>query len=291
MAQHQHGVILGRELRQVGLTSKRIARLVGDGWLVPLRLRAYSVGASATDWRRAVAAALLAGPGTALSHGTAAQVHRFAGVASGPGIELTAGPDRHPRLAGVTVHRSSGLDTVDHHGVAVTSPARTLLDVADRYPPAGLGRMVDEGVIAGLWSVEGLLGAAERAGLRQASPLRAVLAARRSCTGADSHLELRVQRALSALGPFETRYLVELGDRLVQFDIAWPRWKVAVECDGWAVRSRSRSKFDGDRRKGNAAAAHGWKVVHLTSVMSDLEMLEEVARVLMRVMADGALAG
>ena len=280
LARRQHGVILGAQLRSLGLTSKRLARLVREGWLVPLRPRAYCVGVPPTDWRLAVAAALLAGPGTALSHGTAARVHRFAGVVAGPEIELTAGPGRQPRLGGVTVHRSPTLDVVDREGVAVTSPARTLIDVADRYAPALLGRIVDEGLLVGLWTVEGLAPAVEAAG-RRAAVLAPVLAARQSCAGADSHLELRVQQALTCLGPFETRYLVQLGGRLVQFDIAWPRWRVAVECDGWAVRSRSRSKFDHDRRKGNVAAAHGWTVIHVTSAMSDAEMLEEVVKVLL----------
>ena len=288
-ADAQHGVILAAQLRQHGLTGKRIARLVADGWLVAVRPRAYSVG-QVTDWRRAVAAALLI-PGSALSHGTAARAHRFDGLLAGPAVELTVPLARHPRLDGVVVHRSVDFgppDVVEHRGVAVTSPARTLFDVAGRYPPALLERVVDEGLVAGLWTMEQLIEAAKRPGRRGVVHLEPVLSARGVCGGADSPLELQAQRALASLAPFETRYVVPLGDRMVQFDIAWPRWKVAVECDGWAVRARSRRKFDADRRKANAAAAAGWTVVHLTSAMTDREMLEAVVRVLLPAVAAGS---
>ena len=70
------------------------------------------------------------------------------------------------------------------------------------------------------------------------------------------------------------------GTDVIILDIAWPESGVAVESDGWRVRSRSRGKFDQDRRKANLLAAAGWIVIHATSAMGDEEIREAVQRVL-----------
>ncbi len=105
---------------------------------------------------------------------------------------------------------------------------------------------------------------------------------------ADVDLEARAAQALASLGPFELQYQLVLDGRVYIIDLAWPLYRVAVECDGWEVRSRSRGKFDADRRKENHLASHGWTVVHLTSAMSDDEMRAAVVSVLLRAAARAA---
>ncbi|HMC39464.1 MAG TPA: type IV toxin-antitoxin system AbiEi family antitoxin domain-containing protein [Acidimicrobiales bacterium] len=64
--------------------------------------------------------------------------------------------------------------------------------------------------------------------------------------------------------------------------LAWPEVQVAAECDGWWTRSRSRSKFDHDRRRNNILTARGWSIAHLTTAMSDDEMRAAVVGLLIR---------
>jgi hypothetical protein len=97
---------------------------------------------------------------------------------------------------------------------------------------------------------------------------------------ADSALEQRVIRLLAPYGPFETQYQIVVDGIIVILDIAWPIWRVGVEADGWSVRSRSRGKFDRDRRKANLLAANSWSIAHVTSTMSDSEIISAVSRLL-----------
>lgn len=286
VAAAQHRVVLGSQLRRFGLSTKVIRRLREEGWLSDIRPGAYSTGGPATDWQRAVAAALLVWPYGALSHDTAARVHRIPDVVPGPTPHLTVLGSRQPRLGGVAVHRPAQLDpldVVDYRGVPVTSPARTLVDLAGGLAPAALARVVDEGAIAGLWTAGQLAEVAGRSGRRgRNDDLQAVLASRTDGPGgAASALELQCHRALSCVAPFETQYRLVLDGQTVILDMAWPHARVGAECDGWAVRSRSRRKFDGDRRRDNLLAANGWAVAHLTSAMTDDEMRAAVIRLLL----------
>lgn len=179
-------------------------------------------------------------------------------------------------------------DVMVHRCAPVTRPVRTLLDLSPALGPVLLEKTVDEGLIAGLWGEAELVALVERSSGRPGvDRLRRVMAARASSPAASARvpLEGRAGRALASLGPFETGHQIVLDGRVYVIDIAWPAYKVAVECDGWTVRSRSRSKFDHDRRKDNHLASHGWTVVHLTSAMSDDEMRAAVVRVLLRAAA------
>jgi very-short-patch-repair endonuclease len=80
--------------------------------------------------------------------------------------------------------------------------------------------------------------------------------------------------------PFEVHFSTVLGDRVYVIDVAWPEDKVAAEVVGRAHRVASRSAFDRERRKLNELAAYGWKVAHLTAVMSADEMVAAVRSLL-----------
>jgi hypothetical protein len=67
-----------------------------------------------------------------------------------------------------------------------------------------------------------------------------------------------------------------------RFDFAWPKYMVAVECEGgtWSGGRHTRGKgFEGDCEKYNEAALDGWKVFRFTSTMIEggdaLEFLEK----------------
>jgi hypothetical protein len=48
---------------------------------------------------------------------------------------------RHP---GIHIHRSPNAETTTHYGIRVTTPARTLVDLADVLNPRQLARAVNE---------------------------------------------------------------------------------------------------------------------------------------------------
>jgi very-short-patch-repair endonuclease len=158
-----------------------------------------------------------------------------------------------------------------------------VVDLAPRLDPELLGRVIDEGSIAGLWSVDELATCANRLG-NQGRPggrvLRAVLSTRVAEPAAESVLELRIIRALKPFEPFETQFHVVIGGEIFILDIAWPWWRVAVEVDGWWSRRQSRRKLDEDDHKSNALIADGWRLLRVTAAMSDETVRREVGRVL-----------
>lgn len=288
-----NGLLAVRALPSLGVSVVDRRRWMAEGWLVPVRRGVVMTGGGVpTPWQQAAAAVLAAGEEAVLSHSTAARVHHLYCADSGvppAGIELTVRRPAHPQLSGCTVHRVLRLgaeEVTTHRGVKVTTPLRTLLDLAPALPPLLLERTIDEGLIARLWEMADLE-AALRSGSdrRRLAALREVLAPRLGGQAGGDPLELRAARAVQSLGPFETQYQVVVDGVVYVLDIAWPAYRVAAECDGWLVRSRSRSKFDHDRRRNNRLTSHGWSIVHLTSAMSDDEMREAVFRVLIRAAA------
>lgn len=67
-----------------------------------------------------------------------------------------------------------------------------------------------------------------------------------------------------------------------RFDLAWPSYKIALEIDGgvYTLGRHTRGKgFEADCRKMNSAAASGWTVFRVTTMMLYKEW-PEIVRVL-----------
>ncbi len=265
---------------------KVVRRLTDDCLLRVVRPGVYAIEGRPSRWEQEVAVGLLGGPGSALSHGTAAAIHRLHGVVAPDRPEISVPTFRHPRLSDATVHRMAQLDACDiqqRSGVGVTTPHRTIVDLAKRLHPDLLSRVIDEGTIARRWTVADLLACTDRLsapGRRGVQTLRQLLLARTNEPRVESMLELRIIRILAPYAPFETQYELVLEGKLIRLDIAWPCWRVAAEVDGWGVRSRSRTKFDEDRYRMNLLLAYDWRVAHLTSAMSPARILGDVGRLL-----------
>jgi very-short-patch-repair endonuclease len=84
---------------------------------------------------------LACGPDAALSHRSAGALWRILPRWSAL-PEVTARSDR--RQQRIHVHRSRHIDATTHYGIRVTTPARTLVDLADVLNPRALTRAVNE---------------------------------------------------------------------------------------------------------------------------------------------------
>jgi hypothetical protein len=287
LAEQQHSVVIERQVQDCGISSRMMNRLIADGWFRRVCPGAFAVaGRTPSRWEDAVAVGLLAGPGAVLSHGTAAAIHGLPGLIAPKLPELTVASPRHPRPPGAVVHRVDHIDPCDiqtRQGLQVTTPARTVVDLARRLDAPLMARILDEGSIARLWTSEEVMACAERVGTkgrRGSVALRALLAERGNEPPADDLLELRMIRVLAPFAPFETQYQLVLDGELLILDIAWPQWRVGAEVDGWWVRSRSRTKFDRSLSRANLLIAHHWRIAHLTSTMDDSTVLRDVGRLL-----------
>jgi very-short-patch-repair endonuclease len=248
--------------RQLGLTEDALRWAVTDGRLVRVRRGVYRVpGAPTTTWQ-ALRAALLAADDAVASHRAAAGLHHFPGVLPGA-AEITVFCRTSPRLPGVTAHRATLLvaeDITEVDGFPVTTPARTVVDLAAVVHPALLERMLDRCDPHEVAACLERIGTASRRGTR---PLRVMLAAR---VGGESPLEQRWLRRLKRAGlpPPVVGYQLVVGNRVLILDMAWPEHRVALEVDGWSAHS-TRTQFDRDRERDLVATRAGWRVLRVTS--------------------------
>jgi very-short-patch-repair endonuclease len=289
IAASQRGLFSVVQASEIGVSNLQLLRAESSGALRRARRGVYAVsGVALSLGEQIVAAALAVGPDAVVSHASAAAVHRFDYVPLGTGtVELTVPREVHSRPPGVTVHRSTDLgeeDIVRRHGVLVTSAPRTLIDLSARVGPAVTERLLDEGLIERRWTVEQLQDCLRRArpNVPGRAQLRDLMAVRAEEPNADSVLESRVFRALQPLMPFEVHFSTVLGDGVYVIDAAWPENKVGAEVVGRAHRVASRSAFDRERRKLNELGAFGWKIAHLTAVISAEEMIGAVSSLLGR---------
>jgi Transcriptional regulator, AbiEi antitoxin len=142
IAREQHGVVSIGQLAACGLDRAAVRRRTGKGRLHRVHRGVYAVGHDALTTQASFVAAVLAcGDGAVLSHHAAAAYwcfRRWDGRS--PQVTVT-GAQR--RVAGLRVHRARRLDRRDvmrRDGILVTSPARTLLDLAADLRPRELRR-------------------------------------------------------------------------------------------------------------------------------------------------------
>ena len=142
LAAQQWGVLSLDELRSCGLSRDAVESRVRSGHLHPLYRGVYAVGHTKLTLEGAFLAAVKAcGPTAHLSHFSAAALYglvrwdyRY------PQVTVTA----KRRHAGIRIHRTTIPDATHHQGIAVTTPARTLIDLAGQLDYRTLRRTVRE---------------------------------------------------------------------------------------------------------------------------------------------------
>jgi hypothetical protein len=286
IADKQHNLVTASQAAEAGLTLPMLEAATRHGWLGQQRRGVYVVGGAAESrWRPLMAAILVASPRAAVSHGSAAMVHHFSGVNSDL-VELIVTAGVRCNLLDVRVHQTRTLKPDDvevRRGVRVTSPIRTIIDIADRFDEHLLGKIVDEGVISRLWTVEAI--AIRLSGVRHGvagiAPLRRLVAERMGEGNPDSELEQRVIRVLKRIpAEYVVHHQEVLDGQVIVMDIAWVGDKIDGEVDGMWARSSSRTKFESERARANILARHGWRIVHFTAKMDDDTLIGQVAPLL-----------
>jgi hypothetical protein len=282
LAATQHGLFTSSQARGLGFSKSWLQQATEWGWLRGVRRGVYRfAGHAPSKWESILAAALACGRTAIISHGAAAAIHAFWGSAEAQ-PELTVTGHGGRRLAGVRIHHTIRLlaeDVVWRSGVQVTSPIRTLIDLAPVTNDYRLPRVIDEGAVARLWTPEEVAVRLDQfGGGRLGTPrLRRLLEQRMGEGTADNVLEQRVVRVIKRwLPPFQVHHRIDLAGRIVELDVAWPELLIGAEIDGRHVRLASRTKFDSDRVRSNLLETSGWRVVHLTSTMDDLTLVAQL---------------
>ncbi len=209
-----------------------------------------------------MAAALSGGPGTLLSDTSAAALWTI-GEERERTIHLTVPPGRQLRQPLLAVHRRSLTfeEATVHDFIPVTSPIRTLIDIATVLRPWKLEAAVNEADKLDLVDPEALRAAlGERRGVRGTARLRELLD-RRTLALTDSELERRFLPLAARAGlspPCTQRWLHGF-----RADFYWPDLGLVVETDGLRYH-RTPAQQARDRRRDQAFTAAGLVILRFT---------------------------
>lgn len=171
----------------------------------------------------------------------------------------------------MTIHRS--LDLAPHHrrkvdGALTTTTARTLVDLASVLRTEHLAQVLDEGLAAGIVTIEDVQRVFEevaRRGRTGSAAMRKLLAER---LGSDLLTATKLERV--GMQVFDNGGLPRPifqypapWDSTRRIDFAWPRFRVGCECDSKRWHTRLND-FQIDRSRDNLALAYQWRIFRFT---------------------------
>jgi hypothetical protein len=274
LAKRQRGYVLWRQLIRMGVGREAINRRVKAGRLIRVYRGIYAVGhVPALPQDRAYGALLACGPKAVLSHGTAATVYGIYRRWDMP-FEVTAPGLR--RRNGIRAHRGrlTHDDTTIQQGLRVTSPARTLLDMAPRLTDKQLRRGLNKLRLSHNLTEEQLRDVLERFPHHPAAQrLRALAGMHRGATR--SGLEDKFADFCERWGLGQPRLNEKINGREV--DAYFPNERLIVEVDGYDVHS-GRVSFEDDRDRDAAMLALDLPTVRVTEERMDNDPQREAER-------------
>jgi very-short-patch-repair endonuclease len=212
-----------------------------------------------------MAAVLAGGTSAALSHHSAAALWKLRTV-DPQLVHITVPRTGARSRPGLRIHRPRTLrdnEVTMHHGIPVTTPQRTILDLATTLGERDLQRAIEEAIVT-----------------RRATPasLDALASARRGHHGAAN-----LKRALRDHAPGTTLTRSELEERFLALcrdhglptpevnaklagltvDFLFPDHRLVVETDGWRFHGH-RAAFERDRRRDATLARAGYRTLRFT---------------------------
>jgi hypothetical protein len=261
LARKQHGYVTREQLLELGLGVGAIKFRIGSGQLIAVYSGVYAVGhLPSLPIDRAAAAVLACGPTAALSHGSAVSLWGWDRHWRLP-FEVTSRVDRRRR--GIRVHRSTALsrrDVTPHYGISVTSPARTVLDVAPRYSGRKITRLVNDARLSRLLRVADLSEVLDR-NPRHPGTRRLRIFVKFPNGPTRSEFEDAFKAFCERYGLPTPLFNVIVNGR--EADAYFPHERLIVELDGWDFH-QTKAAFEDDRERDVENLVVGLETVRIT---------------------------
>jgi len=168
---------------------------------------------------------------------------------------VTVAGDTSRSRAGIRVHQTTqslSLVAAVHDGLPLTTPARTLHDIATLLPQHQLDRAVEEAQVLRLVTLEELEQLPGRA-------LKRALHTEPSLTRSEAERRLLDLVRAARLPRPETNVRVAG----YEVDFLWRSHRLVVEVDGFAYHA-TRTAFERDRARDATLQAAGYRVIRLT---------------------------
>jgi hypothetical protein len=275
IAGRQHGVFTVGQATSCGFTPRTIEYRLKTGRWQSIHRGVYRLaGGTRTFEQRTMAAVLAGGASAVASHRAAGALFRLEGIEQGT-IEILVPRARRVRQKGIRVHRAELVraDVARISGIPVTTPARTLIDLASVIARDPLEDALDDAVRRKLVhprSLESRLEGMQRRGSTGAGVLLSLVKKRTTRNVAGSGRENRVRRALVKAGLPEPVRQFEIFDRDGTFvarpDLSYPDHRVYIEYDG--ARHFDPRQREADLERQNRLSCLGWRP--LTFIDADL---------------------
>jgi hypothetical protein len=263
-AARQLGLITRAQALEAGLGREQIQRRLASERWVRIAPKVYVINGAPPSWQQLALAWCLSTGGVA-SHLTAAALWCWIAAPRFP--HVVVGRECSARRDGVVIHRSAlhPADVTTLGPIAVTTPARTLVDLAALSTDEVTRDVVDRALSDGRPSPARVIELLDRigSGVPGRSRLAGAIRPWVEPIGPDSPAEARLLRQLDDWGvptPVRQHELFD-GDRFVaRIDVAWPSRRLGLEYDGLRWHGPARIERDEDRHQ--QVSALGWTLLH-----------------------------
>ena len=284
IARQQFGTITHAQLRPL-LSRQAIAKRIATGRLIVLQHEIYAVGGSPRTYDQSLYAAIVAGGADATVSGfSAAQIWRYEGLrATKP--DLLIPHERRIKLRDVRIRRSRNIepgDIVSRRSFTVTSPMRTVIDLAVDLSLERLEEVLEDGHRRRLFAMRSLGERVELVprGTPGLGKLRRLLGRHLGSRPSGSKKEIWLRRRLEAAGiPMPVpQYVIndDAGRFVARPDFVYPNEKLIIEFDGSGHAEVTQWEDDMDRQ--NALILLGYRILRITdrAMRTDRELPQKV---------------
>jgi very-short-patch-repair endonuclease len=268
----QFGVFSHRQAVVAGTSNDMVSRRIAAGRWERLHRGVYRIAGSPPSWRASMMAGWLAcGERAVVSGRAAAALWGLVAAPSAQPLEVSVPRGIRRAPAGVLVHETTMLvaeDVANVGAFAVTTVARTLIDLASVLPQATVEESLDEALRRRLVTVREVRARIDGlSGLPGVAAMKALLEMRADDEPEpESRFETRLARLLRQDGLRPKRQHVvrdEQGRFVARIDFAFPDERLAVEADGHRYHA-GRALWLRDLERCNTLTALGWRVHHVT---------------------------
>ena len=288
LAAKQHGAFSRQQAFDRGASERFVTRRLAERvWIRPA-YGVYALARSPGTWRRQCMIAVLAVEGGAIAGRAAAALHALPGFNKAR-VEVLGAVNAWRGLSWATHHRYAGAKVTEVDGIAATTVAQTLCDIAAVVKPWPLERAMDHALLEQKVTIGELderltfYDGSRRPGLPRIRPL----VVERRADGyvpPESELEALMSTTLDRV-PGRPRVVRQakldwLPQQHGRVDFYLPDHCLVIEADGRRWHTRV-ADFERDLWRDNLATANGHRVmrftwVHLTHLVDDVvELIDQ----------------
>jgi very-short-patch-repair endonuclease len=280
IAARQRNVITHAQLADLGVGRNAIEHRLTSGRWQRLHKGVYLIGpAPPVPSARALAAVLTCGEGSVLSHRTAAAVWSLLAAADRVHVSVAG---RNPGLRqGLCIHRVVALpadEITTKHGLPLTTPARTICDLAATELLRDVESALAEARIHRLATDRQIAAVINAAPTRPGAPTMRKLLEQENDSG---YTRTRAERLLRDLLRAANVERPLYNEPVLGFvvDAVWPDKRVIVEVDGYSYHGHPAA-FARDRRRDRQLAAAGYRVIRVTWTQLRDQPIETIADII-----------